>query len=67
MTMSVGDLPFRPEGDSYLDFSLNSKIADPNEKVFNYSNISAYLVGVALTEALEMYPASLLKLTSPFR
>ena len=53
MTMSVGDLPFRPEGDSYLDFSLNSKIADPNEKVFNYSNISAYLVGVALTEALE--------------
>ena len=54
MTMSVGDLPFRPEGDSYLDFSLNSKIADPNEKVFNYSNISAYLVGVALTEALEM-------------
>ena len=53
MTMSVGDLPFRPEGDSYLDFSLNSKIADPNEKVFNYSNISAYLVGVALSEALE--------------
>ena len=53
MTMSVGDLPFRPEGDSYLDFSLNSKISDPNEKVFNYSNISAYLVGVALSEALE--------------
>ena len=53
MTMSVGDLPFRPEGDSYLDFSLNARIADPREKVFHYSNISAYLVGVALTEALE--------------
>ena len=54
MTMSVGDLPFRPEGDSYLDYSLNTKINHPSEKTFNYSNISAYLVSVALTEALEM-------------
>ncbi len=52
LTMSVGDLPFRPEGDSYLDFALNCKISAPDEKIFNYSNISAYLVGVALTEAL---------------
>lgn len=52
LTMSVGDLPFRPEGDSYLDFSLMCKINNPNEKVFNYSNISAYLVGVALSNAI---------------
>ena len=52
LTMSVADLPFAAEGDSYIDFALNTKIGDPNEKVFNYSNIDAYLVGVALTEAL---------------
>ena len=52
LTMSVADLPFAVEGDSYIDFALNTKISDPNEKVFNYSNIDAYLVGVALTEAL---------------
>lgn len=52
LTMSVGDLPFRPEGDSYLDYALNTKITDPEQRVFNYSNISAYLTGVALTEAL---------------
>ena len=52
LTMSVGDLPFRPEGDSFLDFALNVKIRDPDTRVFNYNNISAYLVGVALAEAL---------------
>ncbi|MCH5271422.1 MAG: serine hydrolase [Lachnospiraceae bacterium] len=52
MTMSVGDLPFRPEGSSYLDFSLACKIQEPETKVFNYNNISAYLVGVALTNAV---------------
>ena len=53
LTMSVGDFPFRPEGENYLDFSLNTKITDPDERKFNYSNISAYLVGVALTESLK--------------
>ena len=52
MTMSVGDFPFRAEGDSYIDFALNTRISDPDERVFNYNNISAYLAGVALTEAL---------------
>jgi CubicO group peptidase (beta-lactamase class C family) len=52
LTMSVGDLPFRPESDSYLDFSLSCKINNPKEKVFHYNNISAYLVGVALTTVL---------------
>jgi len=52
LTMSVGDFPFRPEGDSWLDFALNTRLTDPDERTFNYSNISAYLVGVALTESL---------------
>ncbi|MGN0505699.1 MAG: serine hydrolase domain-containing protein [Lachnospiraceae bacterium] len=52
LTMSVGDLPFRPEGNSYLDFSLACNISNPDEKVFHYSNISAYLVGVALSNAI---------------
>ena len=52
LTMSVGDFPFRAEGDNWLDFALNTRITAPDDKIFNYSNISAYLAGVALTEAL---------------
>ena len=52
MCMSVPGLPFRAEGDSYLDFSLAYPIEHPEERTFNYSNINAYLVGVALTELL---------------
>ncbi|MBO4637142.1 MAG: beta-lactamase family protein [Clostridiales bacterium] len=54
LTMSVEDLPFRPADDaeSYLDFSLSCDIRHPERKSFNYSNISSYLVGVALTGAL---------------
>ena len=52
LTMSVEGFPFRPQGDSWLDFSLACKIPDPEKITFDYSNISAYLVGVALTEAL---------------
>jgi CubicO group peptidase (beta-lactamase class C family) len=52
LTMSVTDFPFRPEGDSFIDFALNTKIINPDEKAFNYNNINAYLVGVALTKAL---------------
>ena len=52
LSMSVIDFPFRPEGDSFIDFALNTKISKPDERVFNYNNINAYLVGVALSEAL---------------
>jgi CubicO group peptidase (beta-lactamase class C family) len=52
LTMSVSDLPFRAEGENWLDFSLACEIEDPEETGFNYSNISAYLIGVALTEVL---------------
>ena len=51
LAMSVPGFPFRPEGDSYIDATLNADIS-PDIKEFDYSNISAYLVGVALTEAL---------------
>lgn len=53
LTMSVGDFPFRPEGDSYLDFALSCVVRHPEEKVFHYSNICVYLVGVALTEVFQ--------------
>ena len=52
MTMSVSGFPFRPEGDSWLDNSLSCEIDDPDKREFNYSNISAYLAGVCLTNAL---------------
>lgn len=52
LTMSVPDLPFRAEGESWLDFALSCEINNPAERVFNYSNINSYLVGVALTEIL---------------
>ena len=52
LTMSVADLPFRPEGDSWLDFSLSQAISDTENRTFHYNNINAYLVGVCLTEAM---------------
>ena len=36
-----------------MKFALNCKIQNPDEKVFNYSNISAYLIGVALQQAIQ--------------
>ncbi len=53
LTMSVEGFPFRAAGDSWLDFSLSRKIKNPGERVFAYSNIPAYLVGLALAEALK--------------
>ncbi|MBR5347776.1 MAG: nucleoside hydrolase [Lachnospiraceae bacterium] len=52
LTMSVAGFPFRAAGDSWLDFALACEIPNPEERVFNYSNINSYLVGVALTEIL---------------
>ena len=52
MTMSVEALPFRASGESWLDFSLRCPIPHPEEKVFHYTNICAYLAGVALSEAM---------------
>ena len=52
LTMSVADFPFAAEGNSFMDFALSCPISDPDKKVFNYSNINAYLVGVCLTNAI---------------
>lgn len=51
LTMSLLDLPFRPEGDTWIQYSLNSDV-NPDERGFNYSNICTYLVGVALANIL---------------
>ena len=60
LTMSVSGFPFRPEGANYLDFSLNCPIR-PEKQVFQYSNISAYLVGVAVETILGRNLASVLE------
>ena len=52
LAMSVAGLPFRAEGDSYIDVALNVKLPNPGERTFNYSNICSHLVAVALTEVL---------------
>ena len=50
MTMSVGGFPFRPEGDIWLKSVLD--LEPEATEVFNYSNVSAFLAGVALDTAL---------------
>ena len=51
LTMSIPGLPFRAEGDNWIEFSLNCDV-DPDECGFNYSNICTYLTGVALANVL---------------
>ncbi len=53
LTMSVDGFPFRPEGESYLEYALSCPIKNGKTRIFHYSNIPAYLVGVALTHAVE--------------
>ena len=53
LTMSVKGFPFRAEGESYLSYALSCPIQDVQSRIFNYNNIAAYLVGVALTNAVE--------------
>ena len=53
MTMSVPGFPFRAEGDDFVEFSLNCTDIKENEVSFDYSNIPAYLTGVALSEAMD--------------
>ncbi|MGN6710313.1 serine hydrolase domain-containing protein [Anaerocolumna jejuensis] len=52
LTMSVPGYPFRPEGDNWLDFSLACPVSISEPPVFHYSNIPAYLVGVAVEKAV---------------
>jgi len=61
MTMSVKGYPFRPEGDDWLTYSLLYPLTDAETSEFNYSNIPAYLVGVALEKATGEHLAEYLK------
>lgn len=51
LTMSVCGYPFRPSGASWLENALQTPIKD--QRAFDYSNVSAYLVGVAASCAVE--------------
>lgn len=55
LTMSVQGYPFRPEGDDWLEYSLLYPLENVEEKNFDYSNIPAYLVGVAVAKALGVH------------
>ena len=50
LTMTAGKYPFRPQGEDWLKyiFSLDTDLCDTS---FHYSNIPAYLVGVACENA----------------
>ncbi|MBQ7359987.1 MAG: beta-lactamase family protein [Lachnospiraceae bacterium] len=52
LTMSIQGYPFRPEGDSWLTSSLGYPLTDVGRRVFDYSNVPAYLVGVAVSHAV---------------
>lgn len=52
LTMSVKGYPFRPQGNNWLEYSLCYPLPDVNVREFSYSNIQAYLVGVALEKAV---------------
>lgn len=68
LTMSVKGYPFRPEGDNWLEYSLLFPLEDVEPREFSYSNISAYLVGVALEQAVGEHLVSYLtpRLFEPF-
>lgn len=53
LTMSIAGYPFRPDGESWLIESLNYPIEDVDKKVFDYSNVSAYLAGVVASFAVK--------------
>lgn len=53
MTMSVAGYPFRAEGESWLRAALDHPLLDVQARVFHYSNIPAYLVGVAVACAVD--------------
>ena len=51
LTMSVCGYPFGPGGESWLETALGCEIPDVGKKEFDYSNVPAYLVGVAAANA----------------
>lgn len=57
LSMSVAGYPFRPSGESWLKEALQYPLKNSETPVFEYSNISAYLAGVAAACAVgeELY------------
>lgn len=53
LTMSVAGYPFRPEGEDWLSYSLSITLTNVESKVFEYSNIPAYLVGVIVEKVIK--------------
>lgn len=51
LTMSVNGYPFRPYGYDWLETALNTNIKY-TENSFSYTNVSAYLVGIACENAV---------------
>ncbi len=52
LTMSVKGFPFRPYGDDWLKSALECDVDFSAEPEFSYSNISAYLAGIACENAV---------------
>lgn len=52
LTMSVSGYPFRPQGDDWLRYIFSLPVDYKVPPQFSYSNISAYIVGTALENAV---------------
>ena len=53
MTMSVDGFPFRPSAGNWLEEALSTPLKEPETRTFAYSNVPAYLTGVAVSEAVD--------------
>jgi len=52
LAMSVKGFDFRPASENFMTYALNTQI-NPDKVEFHYTNICAYLIGAALTSAVE--------------
>ncbi|MGN1133275.1 MAG: serine hydrolase domain-containing protein [Oscillospiraceae bacterium] len=52
LTMSVPSESFRPQGDNWLEYCLSQQVDYSAKPLFNYSNISAYMIAVACENAV---------------
>lgn len=52
LTMSVSGYPFRPSGDDWLETVLKANADYSADPLFSYTNVSAYLAGVACENAV---------------
>ena len=61
LTMSIPGYPFRPEGSDYLAYALSCPVDYNAPATFAYSNIPAYLTGVAVANAVGRHLADYLR------